>query len=73
MLLLEATYLTLLIKYLGQQTTKLLIATVTTLFYLVSNIRLNLIPENSSEPQYLAPNQQHSSWPWVSGLPGWIS
>jgi len=39
---------------LGQQTTKLLIATVYPLFYLDLHIRLNNIPENSSEPQCFA-------------------
>jgi len=40
---------------LGQQTTKILIATVLPLFYLILNIRLSNTPENSSEPQCLAP------------------
>jgi len=34
---------------LGKQTTKLLIATVSSLLYLVLNISLNNLPENSSE------------------------
>jgi len=41
----------------GQQTTKLFIATVSPLFYLVLKIRLSNIPENSSEQQCLAHNQ----------------
>jgi len=49
--------LTLLIQLLGQQTTKLQIATVSPPLYLVLNIRLNNIPENSSQQQCLAPNQ----------------
>jgi len=57
MLLLDVAYLTLPMQRLGQQTTKLFIATVSSLFYLILNIRLNNIPENSSEPQCLAPNQ----------------
>jgi len=57
MLLLSVPYLTLLMPRLGQRTTKLLIATVSPLFYLVSNIRLSNISENSLEPQCLAPNQ----------------
>jgi len=43
MLLLDAAILTLPMQRLGQQTTKLLLATVSPLFYLVLNIRLNNI------------------------------
>jgi len=64
MLLLDAAILTLPMQRRGQQTTKLLLATVSPLFYLVLNIRLNIIPWNSSEPLYLAPNQKHSPRPW---------
>jgi len=49
----------------GQQTTKLLIATVSPLLYLVLKTRLNNIPKNSSEQQCLAHNQQQRPWPWV--------
>ena len=45
---LHVPYLTLVMQRLDQQTTKLLIATVSPLFNLVLNIRLNNIPENSS-------------------------
>ena len=56
MLLLNVAFLTLLMQRLpGQQTTKIRIATVFPLFYLVLNI--SNIRENSSEPQCLAPNQ----------------
>jgi len=56
MLLLDVPYLTLLMQRLiGQQTTKILIATVPPLFYFVLNI--SNIRENSWEPQCLAPNQ----------------
>jgi len=55
MLLLNVSFLTLLMqRLLGQQTTKILIATVSPLVYLVFNI--TNIRENSSEPQCLAPN-----------------
>jgi len=57
MLLPDVLYLTLLMHRLGQQNTKLLIATVSPLLYLVLNIRLNNIPDNSSEQHCLAPNQ----------------
>jgi len=45
-------YLTLIMQRLDQQTTKLLVATVPPLLYLVSNTWLNNtgLPENSSEP-----------------------
>jgi len=49
MSLLDAPYLTLHMQGLGQQTTKTTIATVSPLFYLHLNIRLNDIPENLSE------------------------
>jgi len=55
--LLDVPYLTLLKQRLGRQTAKLLIATVSPLFLLVLNIRLNNIPENSLEPQCLAPTR----------------
>jgi len=49
-LLLNVSFLTLLMqRLLGQQTTKIRIATVSSLFYLSLNI--NNIRENSSEPQ----------------------
>jgi len=41
----------------GQQTTKVFIATVSRLLYLVLKIWLNNIPENSSVQQCLAHNQ----------------
>ena len=64
MLLPNAAFLTLLMqRLLGQQATKIRIATVSPLFYLVLNI--SNIRENSSEPQCLAPNQQHSPWLWM--------
>jgi len=56
MLLLDVAFLTLPMQLIGQQTTKPLIATVFPLCYLILNIRLNNIPENSSEPQCLASN-----------------
>jgi len=49
-------FLTLLMqRLLGQETTKIFIATDSPLFHLVLNIRNT--SENSSEPQFLAPNQ----------------
>ena len=58
-LFLDVDFLTLHMQQLGQQTTKLLIATLASLFYLVSvlKIRLNNICENSSEAQCLALKQ----------------
>jgi len=57
MLFLDVAFLTLPMQRLGQQTIKLLIATVSPLFYLILNTRHYNIPENSSEPQCLARNQ----------------
>jgi len=56
MLLLFCRFLTpLMQRILGQQTTKILIAIVSPLFYRVLNI--SNTRENSSEPQCLTPNQ----------------
>jgi len=52
-----------LMQRLGQHTTKLLIATVFSLHYLVLNIRLKYLKIRQSR-QCLPPNQQHSSWLW---------
>jgi len=57
MSLLDVAFLTLLMQRIGQHTTKLSIATVSLHFYLIFDSRLNSIPENSSEPQCLPPNQ----------------
>jgi len=54
-LLLVVAFLTLLMQRLGKQTTKLLITTVSLPFYLILNIRLNNIPENSSEHSFWLP------------------
>jgi len=40
-----------------QQTTKILIATISPLFHLILNIRLSNTSEKLSEPQCLSPNQ----------------
>jgi len=53
MLLLDTPYLTLLMQWLGQQTSKLLIATVSPLVCLVVNIRLTI---------YLKTGQKRSAW-----------
>jgi len=50
-------YLTVLMQWLCQQATKLLIAIVSPLFYRILNIRHNTVPGYSSEPQCMAPNQ----------------
>jgi len=62
-LLLDVPYLKLFMQRRGQRTTKLLIATVSPLFHLILNIRLNTLLGNSPEPQCLAANKQHSPWP----------
>ena len=66
MLLLDIPCLTLLMQSLGQQTTKLLIATVSPLCYHILNVTLNNTTGTSSEPQCLAPNhfpgQNRSAW-----------
>jgi len=66
MLLLNVAFSTLLMqRLLGQQATKILVSCGNSFptFYLVLNI--SNIRENSSEPQCLDPNQQHSPWPWI--------
>ena len=49
MLLIVVAFLTLLMQRLNKQITKLLITTVFPPFHLILNIRLNNIPENSSD------------------------
>jgi len=51
MLLLVVAFLTLFMQRLGKQTTKV-ITKVSPSFYLILNIRLNNIPENSSEHSF---------------------
>jgi len=55
MLLLVVASLTLLMQRLGKQTTKI-ITNVYPPFYLILNIRLNNIPENSSEHSFWLPS-----------------
>jgi len=55
MLLLVVAFLTLLMQRLGKQTTKI-ITNVSPPFYLILNIRLYNIPENSSEHSFWLPS-----------------
>jgi len=53
--MLDVPYFKLLMQRLGQHTSKLLIAPVSSLFYLTLGFKNK--PENSSEPQCLTPNR----------------